>query len=356
MAQQSDTLLITAKMEQLGIDKTPEEFIESLAPPIKRRVEALQEVQERKDGLESEFRRERAELEAKYDKLYAPLFEERKGIVCGTTPVPSKIEVEGEPADDINIKGIPEFWQTVLLKCDTTAEMIRDKDLDVLKYLNDISSEGLVSEEGGSIGFKLTFHFDTNPYFSNAALDKSYVMGEDDEGVLEKSEGTKINWSTGKDVTIKVMKKKPKKGSKPDAKPQMKTEKVDSFFNFFDPPQVPGEEDDIDPEAMEELQSLIEADYEVGATIREKLVSAAVSWYTGEAVDDQDYGDYFGEDEDEDEDGDGEDFDEDDDDEDEDDDAPPAGGKRKGGAGAKAGKGAGAGAVTAAQPPECKQQ
>ena len=44
----------------------------------------------------------------------------------------------------------------------------------------------------------------------------------------------------GKDVTIKVMKKKPKKGEKPGAggKPQMKTEKVDSFFNFFNPPEV----------------------------------------------------------------------------------------------------------------------
>jgi nucleosome assembly protein 1-like 1 len=31
---------------------------------------------------------------------------------------------------------------------------------------------------------------------------------------------------TGKDVTIKIMKKKPKKGGKPDAKPQIKTEKV----------------------------------------------------------------------------------------------------------------------------------
>jgi hypothetical protein len=31
---------------------------------------------------------------------------------------------------------------------------------------------------------------------------------------------------TGKDVTIKIMKKKPKKGAKPDAKPQIKTEKV----------------------------------------------------------------------------------------------------------------------------------
>lgn len=33
------------------------------------------------------------------------------------------------------------------------------------------------------------------------------------------------------------MKKKPKKGGK-DAKPQMKTEKVESFFNFFSPPEV----------------------------------------------------------------------------------------------------------------------
>lgn len=36
------------------------------------------------------------------------------------------------------------------------------------------------------------------------------------------------------------MKKKPKKGAKPDAKPQTKQEPVDSFFNFFSPPQVCG--------------------------------------------------------------------------------------------------------------------
>ena len=44
--------------------------------------------------------------------------------------------------------------------------------------------------------------------------------------------------AAGKDVTVKVMKKKPKKGGKSDNKPQMKTEKIESFFNFFDPPQV----------------------------------------------------------------------------------------------------------------------
>lgn len=40
----------------------------------------------------------------------------------------------GQTAD----KGIPEFWETVLLKSDVTAELIKDKDLDVLSYLSDI--------------------------------------------------------------------------------------------------------------------------------------------------------------------------------------------------------------------------
>jgi len=34
------------------------------------RVEALQELQEKHDEVESQFRKERAELEAKYEKLY----------------------------------------------------------------------------------------------------------------------------------------------------------------------------------------------------------------------------------------------------------------------------------------------
>eukprot|EP00955_Chlamydomonas_euryale_P026817 282601-Chlamydomonas_euryale.AAC.1 len=57
-----------------------------------------------------------------------------------------------------------------------------------------------------------------------------------------------------------VMKKKPKKK---DGKPQIKMEKVESFFNFFSPPEVPEEDDDVDEETMEELQAIIEADYEV---------------------------------------------------------------------------------------------
>ncbi len=38
----------------------------------------------------------------------------------------------------VDTAGIPEFWLTVLLKCDTTGEMVKDKDLEVLNFLSDI--------------------------------------------------------------------------------------------------------------------------------------------------------------------------------------------------------------------------
>lgn len=62
---------------------------------------------------------------------------------------------------------------------------------------------------------------------------------------------TKIDWCPGKCLTQKILKKKPKKGSK-NAKPIIKTETCESFFNFFKPPQVPedDDDDDIDEDAV----------------------------------------------------------------------------------------------------------
>lgn len=60
---------------------------------------------------------------------------------------------------------------------------------------------------------------------------------------------TEIEWHQGKCLTQKLLKKKPKKGSK-NAKPITKTENCESFFNFFNPPQVPEEDEDIDEDAV----------------------------------------------------------------------------------------------------------
>lgn len=60
---------------------------------------------------------------------------------------------------------------------------------------------------------------------------------------------TEIEWLPGKCLTQKLLKKKPKKGSK-NAKPITKTENCESFFNFFNPPQVPEDDEDIDEDAV----------------------------------------------------------------------------------------------------------
>lgn len=60
---------------------------------------------------------------------------------------------------------------------------------------------------------------------------------------------TEIEWYPGKCLTEKILKKKPKKGAK-NAKPITKTEQCESFFNFFSPPEVPDEDDDIDEDAV----------------------------------------------------------------------------------------------------------
>ena len=45
--------------------------------------------------------------------------------------------------------------------------------------------------------------------------------------------------SAGKDVTVKVIKKRQKHKSKGSVRTIEKKIKADSFFNFFDPPVVP---------------------------------------------------------------------------------------------------------------------
>ena len=176
---------------------------------------------------------------------------------------------------------------------------ITEKDAAILEHLVDVSCAPL---GGDAHGFTLSFRFSANPYFSNEVLTKTYRWADEDEDMLELAEGTEIALAAGKDPTVKVMKKKPKKGGKP----LTKLEPCDSFFRFFSPPAVPDDPDEMTEEDAEALQDAVEADYEVGAMIKEEIIPQAINWFTGAAVE-------AGEDEDEEGD--------DDDDDDEDDEA-----------------------------------
>ncbi|KAJ6815911.1 putative nucleosome assembly protein 1,2 [Iris pallida] len=307
--------VLKSKIENLAGEHS--DVLESLAPAVRKRVDALREIQSQHDELEAKFFEERAALEAKYQKLYEPLYTKRYEIVNGIVEVEGvTAEVKEEnPAEDkvSEEKGVPDFWLNAMKTNEILAEEIQERDEGALKFLKDIKWCKLDDPKG----FKLEFFFGPNPFFKNSVLTKTYHMIDEEEPILEKAVGTEIEWLPGKCLTQKILKKKPKKGSK-NAKPITKTEQCESFFNFFSPPEVPDDEEDLDEDTAEQLQNQMEQDYDIGSTIRDKIIPHAVSWFTGEAVQGEDDFDEIGDEDEDEEDGD-EDEDEDDEEDDEDD-------------------------------------
>ncbi|KAI4377444.1 hypothetical protein MLD38_015067 [Melastoma candidum] len=291
------------------------DMLENLTPNVRKRVDALREIQGQHDEIEAKFLEERAALEAKYQKLYQPLYSKRFEIVNGVVEVDG-VSTETVMNSDNELpvaeKGVPNFWLTAMKNNEVLSEEISERDEAALKYLKDIKWSRIDDPKG----FKLEFSFDTNPFFKNILLTKIYHMIDDDEPILEKAIGTEIEWYPGKCLTQKILKKKPKKGAK-NAKPITKTENCESFFNFFNPPQVPDDDEDIDDETAEELQNQMEQDYDIGSIIRDKIIPHAVSWFTGEAIQGDEFDDL--EDDEEEDDDEDEDEDEEEDEEDEDD-------------------------------------
>ncbi|CAJ2644760.1 unnamed protein product [Trifolium pratense] len=274
------------KLAELPID-----FLDGLSPAVKKRVEVLQEIQDEHDELKEKFFEEKVALEAKYHVLYRPLYTKRYEIVnsitevegaANETPADAEVVAMVTTADTAKAegKGIPSFWLVAMKNNDILAEEITKRDEQALKFLKDIKYTRIDAPKG----FKLEFFFDENPFFSNSVLTKTYQVVDEDDPILENAVGTEIDWHNEKCLTEKkIIKKKTKMGSN-NSKPNNKTETCESFFNFFDPPEIPKNHMTIDKEVAEELQNEMEYDYEIGSEIRDKIIPHAVSWFTGEAA------------------------------------------------------------------------
>lgn len=376
--------LVAAVQAKLnGLVGMPTGFIETLPECVKRRLNALKNIQVECAQLEGKFYEEAHQLEMKYAELFKPLYQKRTNIVNGMYE-PNEEEgswVEpGEDEDDEkideeleekskaktgdekteeeklaegiqsqlgldeNTKGIPEFWLTAMKNVELIEEMIQEHDEEVLKHLTDVKliftgkKEGEMSDDDAEMGFVLEFQFSPNDYFTNSALTKTYRMksepDKDDPFSFDGPDifacsGCKIDWKKGKNITQKQVKKKQKHKGRGQTRIITKLVQNDSFFNFFDPPEVPENDDDLD----EETEALLAVDFEIGHFFRERLIPKAVLFYTGEAIEED------SDDEDDDQETTSEEEDEDDDDEDEDNDPdykPPANPNEK--------------------PEECKQQ
>jgi len=292
---------------------TAASIVKSLPKPVQRRVKALKKLQSAMVDVEAKFYEEVHELECKYAAQYQPLYDRRKDVVTGgVEPTDSdcewpsdeeeeeelaegveKVDLNGDDKDSGKAAGpgVPGFWLTIFKNVDMLAEMVQEHDEPILEHLNDIQ---ITFKQAEPMSFTLHFHFAPNEYFSNAVLTKEYIMRAepDQEDPLSyegpeivKCAGCKIDWQTGKNVTVKLIKKVQKHHARGQKRTITKSVQNDSFFNFFAPP---ADEDETD----EETQELLAADYEIGHFFRERVIPRAILYFTGEALeDDEDFDD-----------------------------------------------------------------
>lgn len=117
--------------------------------------------------------------------------------------------------------------------------------------------------------------------------------------MIKKSSGDQINWKEGKNITVKIVKKKNKKKG---GEKKTKEVKEKSFFNFFLDIEIDSdEEDEKEEEDNEEVEDL-ELQYEIAQTIYEDLVPKSLEYYLGVIETMGDYGDLDGIEEEDDED------------------------------------------------------
>jgi nucleosome assembly protein 1-like 1 len=196
-------------------------YVESLPAPVRRRVAGLKGVQKEHSKLEAEFQEEVLELEKKYFAKFTPLYQKRAKIVNGTAE-PSAEEVkageEDEEQDESEtstkqeettetVNGIPEFWLSAMKNQISLAEIITDRDEAALKDLTDVRMEYLDKP-----GFRLIFEFGENEFFTNKTITKTYFYqtesGYGGDFIYDHAEGDKIEWKSGKDLTVRIESKK----------------------------------------------------------------------------------------------------------------------------------------------------
>ncbi|KAI2567110.1 NAP1L1 isoform 14, partial [Pan troglodytes] len=159
--------ILAALQERLdGLVETPTGYIESLPRVVKRRVNALKNLQVKCAQIEAKFYEEVHDLERKYAVLYQPLFDKRFEIINAIyEPTEEECEWKPDEEDEISVstnfileelkekakiedekkdeekedpKGIPEFWLTVFKNVDLLSDMVQEHDEPILKHLKDI--------------------------------------------------------------------------------------------------------------------------------------------------------------------------------------------------------------------------
>ncbi|XP_034102920.1 nucleosome assembly protein 1-like 1-B [Drosophila nasuta] len=304
----SDCQSMPAYMNSVLRRQYLQEMVKALPAAVQKRITVLKNLQMDHLKLEAAFFEEVYKLERQFQLKYQPMFEKRKEIVSGAVdpaeekpkwkePESLPDEVVGDAFNESlkaikampqDAKGIPDFWLTVFRNTAMLSEMVQSHDEPAIRKLTDI-----VIKYDDEHSYILEFHFEKNEFFSNTVLTKQYFLkstvDEDDPFAFEgpeiyKCKGCVINWEKKMNLTVKTIRKKQKHKERGAVRTIVKQVPTDSFFNFFNPPEVPTDKEDIDDDS----QQILATDFEIGHFLRARIIPKAVLYFTGDIVDDED--------------------------------------------------------------------
>jgi template-activating factor I len=164
-------------------------------------LEDIDSCQNEIDQLNEKASEEILKVEQKYNQLRKPFFEKRNEL----------------------IKKIPNFWVTAFVNHPQISAILDEEEEECLHYLIKLEVEEFDDIKSG---YRIKFHFDENPFFTNDVLLKEFHLGSTGDPT---STSTEILWKEGMDLTKNVpnpVAKANQRRMRPDVPPR-------TFFNWF---------------------------------------------------------------------------------------------------------------------------
>jgi len=134
-------------------------------------VQKIDEIQESIDKINDEASEEILKVEQRFNKMRQPHYVERAEI----------------------ISRIPRFWVTCFLHHPQISSILNEDDERSLAHLLKLEVQEFDDIKSG---YKISLHFEKNPFFSNDVISKEFHLGEGGEPTFSN---TPINWHPGKE-------------------------------------------------------------------------------------------------------------------------------------------------------------
>ncbi|XP_077997540.1 protein SET-like [Glandiceps talaboti] len=170
-------------------------------------LEDIDSCQNEIDALNEQASEEILKVEQKYNRLRRPHFDRRNEL----------------------IRKIPNFWMTAFINHPQISAILTDEDEECLHYLTKLEVEEF---EDIKSGYRIKFHFESNPFFENDVIQKEFHLANSGEPA---SQSSTIQWKTGMNLITR---------SGSESKDRLKGEsETRSFFSWFADHSEPSADD-----------------------------------------------------------------------------------------------------------------